>query len=309
VSQSSFFIPDHQKTGQIAKELDWAHHPLGPVEQWPLCLQLTLSTVFNTRQAVSLFWGDESYYFYNDAYIPILGEAKHLFAMGRPGKEVWGEVWDILEPQIKQIMKTGKATWFEDQYLAVIREGKSPGAYFTYSYSPVIHDKGVVQGTLVICVETTDRVQSALELQNSLQRFRALSDSLPQLVWTAEKNGDWNYMNRQWLEYTAVPLKFQVGRQWLNLIHPDDQFKVERSWQQTVAEKKTFDLEFRLLSADGVYRWFPGIAVLQEELWVGSCTDIEVTKQAQIAFEKNVDLSPAILWITEADGFCSYLSK
>ncbi|RYZ82515.1 MAG: PAS domain S-box protein, partial [Proteobacteria bacterium] len=41
----------------------------------------------------------------------------------------------------------------------------------------------------------------------------------------------------------------------------------------------------------------------------GVLADITDRKNAQLNFERNVDVSPAILWITEKDGSCTYLSK
>lgn len=312
---NGFFTPDQQFTAGLAKQIDWSTHPLGDVRDWPSCLRLTLNTLFNTRQAVCLFWGEESYYFYNDAYIPILGESKHPWAMGKPGIEVWGEIWEHLVPQIRQVMDTGVASWHVDQFLPIIRQGKPSEAYFTYSYSPIIDEAGKIKGTLVICIETTERVQSSVALEASNERFRQLTATVPQFIWTARADGYTDFLNQQWVEYTGVPMEKQLGSGWLEFIHPEDRARTARIWENAQKDIGHYDVEYRIRRHDGVYRWFKvrGTPLRNSEgvitSWTGACTDIEDTKQAQIEYEKNVDLSPAILWITEKDGRCSYLSK
>lgn len=304
-----FFIPDKQITARLAKSIDWNNHPLGPSENWPLSLRLTLNSLFNTRQAVCLFWGEQSHYFYNDAYIPILGENKHPWAMGKTGIEVWGEVWDVINPQIQQVMTTGVASWNEDQFLPIIRAELPQEAWFTYSYSPVIDENGKIQGTLVICIETTARIRSQ-------QHFSLITEAIPQLVWTAKPDGYCDFLSQQWVDYTGIPASEQLGYAWLEeVIHPDDRKRTSLIWEGATKDQNQYDLEYRVKRYDGIYRWFKvrGTPLRNQEgkitYWVGTCTDIEDAIQAQITYEKNVDNSPAILWITEKDGSCSYLSQ
>ncbi len=309
MDKQGFYTPDQQLTAKLAGNTDWKNHPLGNPENWPLSLRYTLNTLFNTRQAVCIFWGEQSYYFYNDAYIPILGENKHPWAMGKPGKEVWGEIWEFLIPQIQQVMTTGQASWNEDQFLPIIRAGLPQEAWFTYSYSPVIDEHGKIQGTLVICIETTSRVRSE-------QRLGLVTSAIPQLVWTARADGYCDFLSQQWADYTGTPSEQQLGYEWLSkVIHPDDQKRTAKIWEGATKDQNAYDLEYRVRRFDGVYRWFKvrGTPLRDNDgkitYWVGTCTDIEDAIQAKIEYEKNVDLSPAILWITDKTGSCTYLSK
>lgn len=323
VIDKSFFFPDNQITAQIAKELKWSDHPLGDPSTWPLSLKLTLNTLFNTRHALSLFWGDQNYFFYNDAYIPMMGIAKHPHSMGKPGAEVWPEVWDLLWPQIESVRKTGEASWHPDQYVPIHREGEPSEAYFTYSYSPVIDEEGKIRGILVISIENTEKVVSEKkvlatqkELLEALEQFRLMSDSLPQLVWTSLPNGECNYLSKQWVDYTGKSEASQLGFNWIDMvIHPDDRALTEAHWLGAVRGMHPYDIEYRIRRYDGMYRWFKvrGSPYRNDQgkiiIWFGTCTDIDDTKQQQLNYEKNVDLSPAMLWITEPDGHCSYLSN
>jgi signal transduction histidine kinase len=133
-----------------------------------------------------LWWGPELVQLYNDAYRPSLGLGeRHPGALGARGREFWTDIWAAIGPQIDGVMTTGEATWHEDQYLPIERNGRLEDVWWTYSYSPVRDDDGHIGGTLVVCQETTARVlaeherrQAEEALVQSEARYRMLFDSL-----------------------------------------------------------------------------------------------------------------------------------
>ena len=164
-SDDPLFFFGHSINGNIARSIDWSNSPLGKAENWSNDLKTMLAMMFSNRHPVCLFWGDEKFYFYNDAYIAIVGQSKHPSAMGKKGQDVWSEVWDLLAPQIEGAFN-GQASWNEDQYIPVLGDdGKPRDAYFTYSYSPVYLANGSVNGTLVTCTETTAKIMAEKKLQ------------------------------------------------------------------------------------------------------------------------------------------------
>ena len=88
--------------------------------------------------------GGDLRYFYNDAYLPLLG-SKHP-ALEKPGAKVWSEIWDIIGPMLASVVASGQATWSEDLLLPMNRHGYWEETYWTYSYSPLHDDAGVVRG-------------------------------------------------------------------------------------------------------------------------------------------------------------------
>nr|WP_228530596.1 MULTISPECIES: PAS domain-containing sensor histidine kinase [Myxococcaceae] len=105
-----------------------------------------------------LFWGPELVQFYNDAFRPSFGEGKHPRAMGQRGPECWPEIWDLIGPQIRDVMERAQPCWNENQLVPFFRNGRIEDIYWTYSYSPVFGEDGRVAGTLVVCTETTGTV-------------------------------------------------------------------------------------------------------------------------------------------------------
>ncbi|QNT68185.1 response regulator [Defluviicoccus vanus] len=116
-------------------------------------------------------------------------------------------------------------------------------------------------------------------------RFRAIAETMPQVVWSARPNGTYEYFNSRWYAYTGMPpgtLSTAAARQgWCAAVQTDDQARVTNSWLHSLASGEPFEMECRLRSGDGSYRWFLARALpIHNEAgaiirWFGTCTDIE----------------------------------
>ncbi|RKH13818.1 PAS domain S-box protein [Corallococcus sp. CA047B] len=150
--------------GALMRSMDWSKTPLGPVKDWPQSLRTSVSTCLHSRFPMLVFWGPRLVKLYNDAYRPMLG-GKHPQAMGRPGREVWTEIWPIIGPMLEQVRIDARATLSEDQLLFLERQGFTEECYFTFSYSPIRDETGGIGGVLDTAVETTHRVLDARRLR------------------------------------------------------------------------------------------------------------------------------------------------
>jgi signal transduction histidine kinase len=143
--------------GSLMHGKDWRATPLGPVEQWPAVLWSTLNICLSARFPMAIYWGQEGFLLYNDAWRPILGN-KHPWAMGRSAVEVWPEIWDAIGPVFDTVRTTGKATWHGDALLPMQRFGYTEECYFDYTFNPIHGESGKVEGILNVVQETTYRV-------------------------------------------------------------------------------------------------------------------------------------------------------
>ncbi|MBD3648971.1 MAG: PAS domain S-box protein, partial [Pseudomonadales bacterium] len=148
-------------TADVLNTMDWATSPLGPVDEWPLSLRSTVEMCLNSRFPMAIGWGPDLINFYNDGYLPILGN-KHPEAFGAQSKGVYEELWDwFLEPRVRQVLDEGRIVWETDFQIPLIKHGKLQEAYFTFCYSPVADDDGEWQGVLSVASETTKPVIDA----------------------------------------------------------------------------------------------------------------------------------------------------
>ena len=138
-------------------KLDWSATPLGPVEQWPQTLRTSLRIVLESGCAMSLCWGQDFTYLYNDGYMPLLG-TKHPSALGRPCREVFPDALYLVESVYDGIVRERKARSLVDVPSPVYRNNHLEDCYFTSSISPLPDDSGNVGGILTTVLETTERV-------------------------------------------------------------------------------------------------------------------------------------------------------
>lgn len=157
-------FPVSSDTAQLLRSLDWQRTPLGPVELWPQSLKTSLSICLNSAFPILVWWGPELVMLYNDAYAPIISN-KHPGALGRPGKEIFPEVWDTIGPMLESVLHEGKAVRADDLLLLLERRGYPEECYFTFSYSPILDETGGVGGVFTPVHETTERVVNERRLK------------------------------------------------------------------------------------------------------------------------------------------------
>jgi signal transduction histidine kinase len=158
------FLSGGGAMGERIRSLDWSATALGPLEHCSQSLGSALSICLGSRFPIVIYWGAEYTVLYNDAYAEILGK-KHPWALGRPCRDVWSEIWNVIAPMLDGVRATGEATWSEDQLLFLERGGYPEECYFSFSFSPVWGAPGAVEGIFTAVIENTRRVVSERRLQ------------------------------------------------------------------------------------------------------------------------------------------------
>lgn len=111
--------------------------------------------------------------------------------------------------------------------------------------------------------------------------FRAIAETIPELVWTALPGGVIDYVNEQICAYAGLTRESHGAWRWEDVAHPDDLAKLLAAWRRAVGDGEPFEAESRLRRADGAYRWFIVRASAMREpdgavtRWFGTCTDID----------------------------------
>lgn len=165
-----------------------------------------------------------------------------------------------------------------------------------------------------------------------VREFEFLTNSIPQIVWTADKTGQTNYYNDNWYEYTGIDRSAPSGWDWAAILHPEDRERSLARWMESVRTGMPYESEYRFLRAsDGQYRWFLARAVAMRdengeiEKWFGISTDVHDFKKAQEKvtevsdkFHAIVNNAPVIIWsvdknwkytVSEGKGLESVLLK
>ncbi len=157
--ESPLSPPGEGEMPALISSYDWSATPLGPAGAWSPALRTMVRILLANRFPMLLWWGPEYISIYNDAYRPVLGR-KHPSALGQPVREVWSEIWHILQPLIDTPFQGGPATWNEDYEFPINRSGFTEETHFTIAYSPVPDETvgGGIGGVLATVHEITEKV-------------------------------------------------------------------------------------------------------------------------------------------------------
>ena len=142
----------------LVEKFDWSATPLGAMRDWPLHLKAVVSLMLDSPEPMVVWWGDDMRQIYNDAYAPRVEDQEHVAPLGQPAANHWKEGWAAVQPQVALVLAGQPARRYEDCLIHVDRHGRVEDTYWTYSFTPVRDDAGVIRGVFVISTETTDQV-------------------------------------------------------------------------------------------------------------------------------------------------------
>lgn len=222
--------------------------------------------------------------------------------------DMWGLSWEASIG--KRLLENGYEPWHAemhereiDQVVATKKSIRGEVSFphatmgkriYDYIFAPVFGEDGNV---VAIAGTTRDisELKSAEEaLKHSEEAFRSLTQSLPQLIWTANAEGYCDFFNDKWYDYTGSTPELSYGNGWAVYLHPDHRAYVFGRWMVSLATGNPVAEEFQLLAKDGTYQWFyvlgnpirnPNNEVNR---WVGTLTNIEEHKASQERLERLV---------------------
>jgi PAS domain S-box-containing protein len=147
-------------------------------------------------------------------------------------------------------------------------------------------------------------------------------NALPGLVWTSLPDGQIDFVNQRWCEYTGLGVDEACGYGWQTAIHTEDLPELLPRWQSILASGESGEMEARLRRFDGDYRWFHiSVSPFRDTAgeivkWYGVSIDIEDRRRAEealrvreLSFRLIVDSIPAPVAVTTPTGEVEALNQ
>ncbi|MGZ5182715.1 MAG: PAS domain S-box protein, partial [Ramlibacter sp.] len=286
------FLANGGNAGARTLAQDWRAHPLGPMQDWPASLRMSLGMVLGSSFPTFLAWGEDLFIFHNDAYTPMLGN-KAASAIGTPLPALWPEVWDTMGPLARRVLD-GEALFFENFNLTVERNGFPEQAWFTFSYSPLRDEAGVVQGLMCTVIEVTDKVLALARHKEAEERYALCIEASGNIgTWAYELDTGATFVDEQFARLFQVDAALaRAGtdlERFTDMIHPDDRARVVAAIGHAIAADALYDIDYRVpqLSREDVWvnargKVFRDVATGRRR-FAGVAVDITERKRAELA--------------------------
>jgi PAS domain S-box-containing protein len=194
-----------------------------------------------------------------------------------------------IDYSLKQVIATGKS-----HYLPVIRfdghdfKESQKIRYWQSSNHPVFNEDGSIYYLIHQVEEVSEQIIAEAALNQSKEReredrFKFLLNAIPQQVWTAKADGELDYVNEVVCNDFGRSISYIVGSGWQTFVHPDDLPHCLTRWMDALSNGTEYMVEFRLLFANGIYKWhlaraLPLIEQGRITLWLGTNTNIDFQK-------------------------------
>lgn len=191
------------------------------------------------------------------------------------------------------------------------RDGRVLGVlstHFRKVHRPSDRDLALVELHARHAADLIDRYEIETALRRSEEQFRELTNTMPQIVWTAGPDGEIDYLNQQWSKFTGLPVT--VGNAaWQQILHPDDAEAADKAWADCMQTGSPFEMELRLFDRrENAHRWhlIRTVAVRDEAgnivRWFGTGTDIHNQKRAEEALRYLAEASAALAGVVDYES-------
>jgi PAS domain S-box-containing protein len=250
---------------------------LGAPESWEPALRHAARFMLDSPTPVFIGWGEAALQLYNGAAAALVGPS-HPALLGQPLRALLPDIWMALKAPIRRVL-AGESLRIEQPALGLAETG-APEVWLDLSFAPLRALDGTILGYSCIVSDTT-------ALRASEARFRAITDAMPQMVWSTLPDGYHDFYNQRWYDFTGMRPGETDGERWATMFHPDDRERAWALWRHALETGEQYEVEYRLRHHSGEYRWVLGRALPVRDAqgrigrWMGTCTDIDQQKRSE----------------------------
>jgi PAS domain S-box-containing protein len=154
-------------------------------------------------------------------------------------------------------------------------------AGFGFEMAPGKHEEITVLGKRLADLE--DQLSQAKTAAD--QRFRALADASPSMIWMAGPDALHTYFNPAWLEFRGRRLEDETGNGWTDGLHPDDRDLCLETYLKSFSARQRFRMQYRMMGGNAEYTWLESVGAPvvspngEFTGFIGSASDASLRRQ------------------------------
>jgi PAS domain S-box-containing protein len=246
----------------------------------------------------------------NPAALKLLHAHDESELIGKP-------VLDVVHPDYKELVRQRVISAMEHGVMQPMEEEKLLCLDGTAVDVEVVSVPTTFKGMIAVQVvarNITERKQAEKALQDSIERYKNLTEISPVGIFHTDESGFTTYVNPKWCQISGLSFEKALGNGWLNAVHPDDKEMLFKGWQDATRLHKTSFSEYRFLRSDGTIAWVMGQAIPETNSenqivgYIGTITDITELKQAEesLKHERNlfrvlIDNLPDAIYVKDSE--------
>lgn len=222
----------------------------------------------------------------NKAIIEIWGKGKDV--VGKPFLSLMPELVEQgFDKIFDRIFETGKSFNAYEMPVQIMENGKKVQRYFNFIFYPQKDIDGNITGIVDIATEVTPQALMNKKIKENEEKFRQLTNLLPDKITRMDADGNVLYYNKNWEVFFATSAKKLKKEDWFSRMHPEDIEEIQENWEKALKTGSNFEAELRLLNHRNQYIWHLHRAVPlfdennQVHTWITATTEIQTLKEEE----------------------------
>lgn len=175
----------------------------------------------------------------------LIGKNHNIVNSRHHDQEFWQALWrtiamgKVWHGEICNKAKAGKLYWVETTIV------------------PFLNEAGKAYQYISIRTDITERKRMAEKITASEKQYRALVESVREVIFQIDDFGNWSFLNPVWSEITGHTITETLGKPFIDFIHPDDADKAHKIYHQLHCDEIKHDRgEIRFTDIYGSACWF-----------------------------------------------------
>src|SRR5216110_2410621 len=242
---------------------------------------------------------------------------RRLFGFAESEPVSFDRVLQIVHPddrertkQLVQQMFEGRGGEYENEYRITRPDGST--RWMAGHGSVELDEHGKPAFARGMSRDITLRKQAEDALRESEERFRAVANAAPVMIWMSGTDKACTFFNKGWLDFTGRKLEQELGNGWADSVHREDFDRWRDIYGNSFDARQPFTMEYRLRRSDGEYRWVLDIGTPRFASdgaflgYIGSCIDITERKRGEEKFRLVLDAAPNAMIMVDSAGVISF---